>query len=617
MCKIFLPKTLVLLLLSIIFFSCKKSTNERPITPSDLSKISVGFISGFVVNTSGNVVESAIVKIGTTSVTTDKYGYFEIKNIQVSNSAGTITFIKIGYFSVTKTFSPSKDKGAFFRVMMLPENNIGTIEAVTGGSLTYEPGKLSSVYRGISVKISLPANAVEVASSGLLYKGKVSVNAEVSVAYELGLFYRKMPGDLRAADSTGKEKILNSYNMIFIEFTGSGGEVLQIAKNKKAVLTQVLPHNLVQSLPQIVPIWYFDDATGLWKQDGEAIHTGNTCEGEISHLGCLNFNTAAFNNVVKFDCAIVDNEGYPMPNVLIGIEPIPFQSNYLFTDASGYVSGIMPANAQVTLSVYRGNSLYYSQIIYNKSVSTSISDISLGTITVAANDLTILEGTVRDCNNDGLASDGYIMAGSQFGLIAGDNYRLNLQASERGKFRFNINYRGGTNFPAYIISTNNKTAHTSQQAIPFWNTGKQTIPDIQLCNQPEQEYLNYTVDGVNYSYNSPIDSFTQMGYFIDNFDPSQGERIIMSGGNYASKTRMSFEFDRKNVGVGRTQTMTHVFFFPLSKETSVIYPAELTITEYGNVGEFISGSFRVLAAEGWPSYTKYNLLGNFRIRRNQ
>lgn len=616
--KIFLPKFLVLILLCAVFISCTKSTkeiNERPNIPVDPTKVAAGLISGFVMDKSFSVIESAIVKIGTASVTTDKYGYFEIKDAQVSNSSGTITFIKIGYFSITKTFSPSKDKGAFFRVMMLPENNIGTIEAVTGGSLTYEPGIASTTYLGISIKISLPTNAMEVASSGLLYKGKVFFKAAMSSTYEGELFYRKMPGDLRCTDSTGKEKLINSTNLIFAQVTGSGGEVLQIAKNKKITLTLTTP--ITEYKPPIVPIWYFDDTTGFWKQDGEAIKNGNKYEGEISHLGCLNYNTIAFDNVLKFDCTIVDKEGYPMPNVFIGIEPIPFQSNFLLTDASGYVSGIMPANSQVKLKVYRGSNLEYIGVIYEKPVTTGNSDISLGTIIVAADNSTILEGSVRDCNNEGLASDGYIMAGNHFGLNVGDNYRLNLPASERGKFRFNINYLGGGNALAYVIATNNKTAHTSQLAIPFWNIGKHTIPDIQVCNLPEQEYLNYTIDSINYSYISPLDSFYQSRYFLDNFDPSQGERISVYGGNDASKTGLSFQFDTKNVGVGRTQMMTHIFFAPPSKQTSVLNPAELTITEYGKVGEFISGSFRVLAAEGWPTYTKYNVLGNFRVRRSQ
>lgn len=616
--KIFPSKFLVLILLCSVCISCTKSKNEpneRPNIPVDPIKVTIGVISGFVTNKSFGVIESAIVKIGTASVTTDKYGYFEIKDAQVSKSSGTITFIKNGYFSITKTFSPSNDKGAFFRVMMLPENNIGTIESVIGGSLTYDPGIESATYRGISIKISLPPNAMEVASSGLLYKGKVFFKAAVSSIYEGKVFYRKMPGDLRCIDSTGKEKLINSTNLMFAEVTGSGGEVLKIAKNKKITLTLTTP--LTEYKPPIIPIWYFDDTTGFWKQDGEAIKNGNNYEGEISHLGCLNYNTIAFDNVVKFDCTIVDKEGYPMPNVFIGIEPIPFQSNYLLTDDSGYVSGIMPANFQVRLKVYRGSYLEYTGVIYEKSVSTGNSDISLGTIIVAADNSTILEGTVRECDNEGLASDGYIMAGNHFGLNVGDNYRLNLPASERGKFRFNINNLGGTNGLAYVIATNNKTAHTSQQAIAFWNIGKYTIPDIQLCNLPEQEYLNYTIDGINYSYISPVDSFYQGRYFLDNFDPSQGERIIVYGGNNASKLGMSFQFDPKNVGLGRTQIMTHIFFAPPSKQTTILNPAELTITEYGNVGEFISGSFRVLAAEGWPTYTKYNVLGNFRIRRSQ
>lgn len=600
----------------ILLSSCKKNTpNDRPNSPSDPSKIAVGLISGFVVNQSGSVIESAVVTIGGLTSTTDKYGYFEVGNAQVAENAGTISIAKAGYFSNTKTFVPSKGNDVFLRVMLLAKKNIGTISAASGGHLSSVPGS----FTGISIDITLPANAVVVASSGVPYNGIVSVAAQFPSRYDPE-FYRMIPGDLRCIDSIANEKMISFISVVFIEFSGSSGELLQIAKDKSVSLNLNIPNTFADLLPPAnTSMWYFDDSTGFWKKGGEAIKTGNSYKGEINKTGCWNYNEIEFDKLLKFECTVLDKEGYPVPNILVGIEQGGhISSNFLHTNSSGYVKGIIPANTNTStyFRIFWGGSPQYSQISYEKMINSLTSDLSLGTITLGADYIINLQGIVADCET-GFQNDGYIMAGYSLDLKSGDNYRFNLIQKDIGGFRINVDYAGGVNFPFYLVAVNNKNLQTSLPSMTYLNPGKYTLPTFEVCNLPTLEYMNYTVDSVEYAYRSfnVGDNFTQDIYFLN--PPSGLSRDVIHIFGGGANTGLNLTFDKADIRVGKTNYIYSMFFSP-SYNSSYIEPiSQVTITEYGNIGEYISGSFIATAREDPPSSIKHLINGNFRVKRVQ
>ena len=590
-----------------LFNSCKKSEDNPANRPLEPGKVTVEHISGFVTTKSGDVVESATVKIGGVTVSTDKYGYFELRNARVNESAATIHISKNGYFDMTKTFLPASGKKAFVRIMLLPKINIGTINAVAGGSVLYTPDNGPGTFNGMSIELSLPGNSVEVASSGVPYTGTIQVAANFPSIYEY-VFYRMIPGDLRCADSTGHEKKIASHSVMFIALTGSGGEVLQIAKNKKATLIETLPSTLITTQPEIA--WYFDEEAGFWKEGGEVIKTGLKYKAEISRTGCWNYNAVVFDNLVSFDCTIVDEDGHPIPSKMIAVASPSASNNYIYTDSSGYAKGIIPANTDVKLEVYRAERPQYSDIIFSKPITTS-ADLSLGNIVLNRDNTISLEGYIADCDNTNGQASEYIMAGNLPGLNKGDNYRFNIPPDGGGSFRFNMDYAGGTNFPLYLVAANSKTLKASQPVYIFGNPGKQTVPTINICDLSTLEYFNYTLDGTPYSYVSPTDSFI---HYVD------AGIANVKGWDYLSNTGMALGFDLGNMSVGSTHRIKWISFAPpgtSSPWTRDGEPSDVTITEYGDINGFISGSFNAIAHESDPSTVRYNILGNFRVRRKQ
>src|SRR5689334_11609741 len=87
---------------SVFIVSCQKELSGDSFTiketPTDLTTKIASSVSGFVTDETDAAVQGATVQAGSSTTTTDKYGYFEITNAQVVKNAAVVTVIKPGYF---------------------------------------------------------------------------------------------------------------------------------------------------------------------------------------------------------------------------------------------------------------------------------------------------------------------------------------------------------------------------------------------------------------------------------------------------------------------------------------------------------------------------------------
>ena len=249
MIQIFGKKTkLLFAIFSMLFlWSCQKNIDDSFIDstnqiPNLTTKVNSS-VSGFVTDENNAAVIGATVNVGTSTTTTDKFGYFSVKNVDVVKTAAVVTVTKQGYFKGIKTYTAIANKSAFFRIKLIPKTTSGSINATTGGNVTLTNGLI----------VSLPANAVVNAASGAAYTGSVSVTAywinptgaDVNAV---------MPGDLRGLTTAGAIKTLQSFGMAAVELTGASGELLQIATGKKATLTFPIPSSLSATAPANIPL---------------------------------------------------------------------------------------------------------------------------------------------------------------------------------------------------------------------------------------------------------------------------------------------------------------------------------------------------------------------------
>ena len=579
----------------LFFLSCQKDlSNEDGPNPGQVADLTTkvnSSVSGFVTDENNVAVLGANVSVGGFNTTTDKYGFFEVRNVQVVKNAAMVTVNQPGYFKGIKTYIATENKAAFFRIKLIPKINVGTINGTSGGNVTLSNGLI----------VTLPANAVITVGSGAAYTGTVNVAAHWlnPVASDLT---ETMPGDLRGIATDGTLKSLTTYGMAAVELTGTSGELLQIASGKKATLTLTIPSAILAAAPATIPLWSFDETNGLWKQEGEATKIGNTYVGEVSHFSFWNCDVPA--NYVHFDCTVKDQAGNPIPYAAVKITEVSNTNNsrYGFTDSSGYVGGLVPDNTQLLIEVFSDYTC--GTALYSQTITTSNVAVSLGVITLSISTATAtVSGTVTDCNNAPV-TNGYII------MIEGyRHYRYAL--SDTGTFSFNALLCNSTAAVTLVAEDNVGL----QQSGPFSVTltaGANAIGNLQACGISTQQFVTYTVDGGSViTFSAPADSVFHSGNGTA-FSSSIG--ASSNGGNPNGETY--FAFTNSGIGAGSVQTLTSYFCAQIAAQTTVNSPANVNITEYGAVGQFIAGNFTCSVTESIAPNTVHNIICSFRVRRN-
>lgn len=587
---------LLLILLSILtVISCRKdqsnNTGNNDNNIPDLATKVNSSVSGFVTNENNAPVEGALVSAGGVNVNTDKYGYFKINNAEVVKAAATVTVTRPGYFKSTRTYIADDNRSAFFRIKLLPKNVAGNIDAASGGNVTATGG----------MNIALLSNAVVTANDGAAYSGPVTVSATWinPVASDLEQI---MPGDLRGINADGNFKKLTTFGMVAVELTGSGGQLLQIASGKTATLTFPIPSSIVSAAPASIPLWWFDENKGLWKEEGTATKTGNTYVGAVSHFSFWNCDIP--NDYIQLDLTVHNSQGHSIPFALVKVTDLGSINNvsYGYTDTSGYVRGAVPANAQLKIEVFSNYNC--NTPVYTQTISTTTTNQSLGTITISTVSFTAtVTGTVVDCNNNPVTNGNVIVQeGSQY-----SRYPVNTD----GSFIFTrLLCSNSTNLLLMAEDLDNPA-----QGLPVSQTisaGANTAGTLQACGVSVAEFLTWSLDGAQTSVISrPTDSL-----FQSNAGIGTNAFIVFGTSVITFNMFLNMQIDASGIGVGSTQALQYIALTDLSSQAVTIMNNPVVhITEYGPLGGFIAGNYNATLFD-IPTSTTHTLVCNFRVRRN-
>ena len=576
----------LLFVIALFIFSCsidpdiRTESSDNNSFPDLTTKVTASLISGFITDDNNNPMQGATVVAGGINTLSDYYGYFEIKNAVVLQQTATVTIQKQGYFKTARTFFATAGKGAFFRVKLITKTTVGSISGTTGGTITLSNG----------LSIVIPPNAVFFPNSTIPYTGAINVFAKLITADDPDL-NSLMPGDLRGIDSANSIKLLTTYGMVAVELTEPNGiVVLQLAPGKKATLTIPIPASLQSNAPSIIPLWYFNESKGLWQEENSAVKTGNLYIGEVSHFSFWSYDLQ--NSIVRFDATVMGTNGLPINNAWLKISTITTPPNYGFgwTDASGYITGFIPPNTQLNLKVYPTT---YCSPLYSQNFTTSIGNYSFGTITIAApTGVATLSGNLTDCSNNPV-TNGYIIV-----IRNGQYYRVNVS---NGSYLFNMLVCGSAGDPVTLVAVD---ANVNQQSAPFnytLNTGNNNIPTIQACGFATNIFVHTTRNGVPYNWNNPPDT-------IRTYNPGNNNIGIMHFLDVTMAVPTQIIFSGTGIGVGTDQMLVN-FQNMITNNPPVL----VHITEYGQVGQFISGNFS--GSFTGPNNTVYNSTCSFRIRR--
>lgn len=558
-------KKIILFVLAtmLVFASCKKDPVIIDDNPPPIDNIRNfinvnASVAGLVVDANNAPISDATVSFGTETTTTDVNGIFKFENVSVLENRAFVKVEKAGYFHGSRTFFAYANHRANVKVSLLEKTVQGTV-GTSGGTVTTPEG----------VKLEFPANAIADAA-GNPYTGTVEVAAQYldpSADNILSI----MPGDLRGITTDNVEEGLTTYGMVAVELLGSGGELLNVADGKTVQLTMPVGSAQTSSAPAEIPLWYFDETNGVWKEEGKAILQGDEYVGEVSHFTYWNCD-------INWDLIYLDGsvllEGVELEGAYVCLT---FDNNGWgstacdVTNTAGIFSGQVPANTTFTLNVYAGAFNNCGDAIHSQEIGPFTTDVTLDPInidpsTVADNSMTIT-GTLVDCDNNPV-TNGY----AKIKLGWAEYYAYTTDGTVDYTFT-----HCGTATDVEITAVD-LDAFTQSDATTFTNGSTVDFGELQACISLA-EYIIYEYDGSTINLTESISLFDSLGtgvgyHYLYGYDASQNSfslEAIIDGtgtfdvlsfyfstpnGNFISGTDMTITVDNYSAAIGGTNSGT-------------------------------------------------------------
>lgn len=404
---------MALLMMLMTFASCSKlqdllnegdddDDDDGGINPPELveGRMEDIALSGIVRDASGTPIEGVSIVSGSSAATTNTDGFFEFDQIQVVsvlNDRSVVRFSKAGYFDVVRSMDADDDAadGASWEVVMCrKENNDFT------SIKTYSSSSDQTLQAG-EMKIDMPQNGYKVDGTGVGYTGKVK-SEMVYLDPNNERFSEMMPGgDLAAVRSDNSSAQLVSYGMTDLNMYAENGDKLQLKDGSKAKLTFPIPAGMGENPPASIPLWSFNEKTGLWEEEGSAALQGNVYVGEVTHFSWVNLDYPEEQGTVYG--YVKDDTGKVLPGVRLNIGQLLTST---VTQSNGYYSHEVPANTDFSISV---KDLYYGGI--NQKVSVKVPALSPGErrkVDITLPHLVRVYGKVMNERGDGIRSSVWV-----------------------------------------------------------------------------------------------------------------------------------------------------------------------------------------------------------------
>lgn len=433
---------MALLMMLMTFASCSKiqdllnegdddDDDDGGINPPELveGRMEDIALSGIVRDASGTPIEGVSIVSGSSAATTNTDGFFEFDQIQVVsvlNDRSVVRFSKAGYFDVVRSMDADDDAadGASWEVVMCKkENNDFT------SIKTYSSSSDQTLQAG-EMKIDMPQDGYKVDGTGASYTGKVK-SEMVYLDPNNERFSEMMPGgDLAAVRSDNSSAKLVSYGMTDLNMYAENGDKLQLKDGSKAKLTFPIPAGMGENPPASIPLWSFNEKTGLWEEEGSAALQGNVYVGEVAHFSWVNLDYPEKQGTVYG--YVKDDTGKVLPGVRLSIGQLLTST---VTQSNGYYSHDVPANTDFCITV---KDLYYGGI--DQKVSVKVPALSPGErrqVDITLPHLVRVYGKVMNERGDGIRSSVWVQtekAKTEVLQTDGDgNFNVYVPKDMRGK----------------------------------------------------------------------------------------------------------------------------------------------------------------------------------------
>ncbi|MEE9302827.1 MAG: carboxypeptidase regulatory-like domain-containing protein [Thiotrichaceae bacterium] len=303
------------------------TTPNTPTTPT-APTIPTGnrSIQGQVNNLStGALVDNATITIAGQSSNTTA-GEFTLNNLPDTGEL-VVEVRKNGFVTTSRkvTFTPDSTSTTV-ELLLLP------VALSTTFSPTDLAADLTLSVPNSSASVLLPAGSLIDPTTGAAPTTNVTANlTPINPAANVNA----MPGDYSAIDEQGNAHVIESFGALSATFNDASGNELNLAPNTQATI-RIPVSSRNGTIPQTIPLYYFEESSGLWIQQGTATldATSTFYEGTVSHFTVWNADIL-YDSITITGC-VENAAGNKVTNARIVLEGQDYNgSSRSFTNAQG------------------------------------------------------------------------------------------------------------------------------------------------------------------------------------------------------------------------------------------------------------------------------------------
>ena len=303
-----------------------------------------GTVTGQVASAANNApVAGATVSTTAGTTTSAADGSFT-----VTAGAGDRTVVHVEATGFAEAFPVSRvtaGQTTNLGVRLLPTGVVTPVTVATGGIVTVPNS---------TARVNLPADGL-VPKNGGAAAGTVNVAVTpINPAVDVNL----MPGDFNGISAGGGSPTpIESFGAMLIDIRDNSGTRYNLAPGKTSTIRIPLG-TLSPAPPATIPLFFFDESSGLWKEEGTATLQGTApnryYEGTVTHFSYWNADQV-FDTVFISGC-VRDANDQPVGNLWVETNGINYSGRaFAVTAADGTFRVGMRRNSVATLSAIEFN----------------------------------------------------------------------------------------------------------------------------------------------------------------------------------------------------------------------------------------------------------------------
>ena len=340
---------LLALALLLIVAACGGGGGDgTPATPPPATP--TGTVSGtVVVADSGAALAGVTVSAAGRTASTAADGSYTLGDVPTGN-AQVVSFDVAGHTKGLLSVSIAAGATARADARLTPVGATQRFDAAAGATVTVA---------GTPAQVSLPAAGL-VTATGAAASG--TVTAEVT-PIDPASNAANMPGNYTAQAAGGATTAIESFGALGVTLKDAAGSALNLAPGKTATLRIPLATRSA-SAPATIPLFYLNESTGLWVQEGTATLAGTApnqyYEGTVSHFTTWNADQVI--DTIRVIGCVQDASG----TRVAGAEVASYGSDY-----SGRDSVASNLNCDFAVAIRRGGVANIGAQLGNRSSSAA------------------------------------------------------------------------------------------------------------------------------------------------------------------------------------------------------------------------------------------------------